>query len=71
MANLIVNGIPYDMDKLSDAARAQVTNLEFVEAELTRLQAQVAVYQTAKMAYLNALKPHLALVDATSPKNTH
>jgi hypothetical protein len=33
--------------------------VEFVDAEIQKLQAQLAVYQTARMAYSNALKASL------------
>ena len=38
-------------------------SLQFVDAELARLNATVAVLQTAKIAYLNALAPHLAAME--------
>ena len=59
MANLILNDKEYDLDKLSKEARAQVASLQFVDTELARLNAQIAVYQTAKNGYINALQPHL------------
>lgn len=46
----------YDLDILSEDARNQLGSLQFVDAELARLNAQVAVYQTARMAYSAALK---------------
>lgn len=55
----------YDFDALSDKAKAQLASLQFVDAELQRLNAQAAVYQTARMAYskelnvlLGANQPH-------------
>jgi hypothetical protein len=50
-----VDGISYPLAALSEEARAQVASLQFVEAEIARLQAQLAVYQTARAAYSNAL----------------
>lgn len=50
-----VDGVSYPYSALSAEARAQVTNLQFVEAEMARLQAKLAVYQTAKNAYNSAL----------------
>ncbi len=50
-----VDGISYPFSALSPAARAQLTNLQFVDAEIARLQSQLAVYQTARIAYNNAL----------------
>lgn len=46
----------YELDTLSTQARAQLQSLQFVDAELVRLQAQAAVLQTARMAYLCLLK---------------
>ena len=60
MRTLHFNGQSYDLDALPDAARAQVTSLQFVDAELARLSAQVAAYQTARSAYAQALKAHLS-----------
>jgi len=45
----------YDLDQLSDAAKAQLASLQFVDSELQRLSAQAAVLQTARMAYSKAL----------------
>jgi len=59
MATLTVNNKSYDIDTLSDDARAQMQSLQYVDAELQRLNATIAVFQTARMAYLNALQPLL------------
>ena len=50
----------YELDSLSEEAKAQLVSLQFVDAELQRLQAQIAVMQTARMAYSNALNLALA-----------
>lgn len=50
-----VDGISYPYSALNDAARTQLANLQFVDGEIARLQAQLAVYQTARIAYNNAL----------------
>lgn len=59
MANLIINNKTYDIDTLSDNAKAQVVSLQFVDAEIVRLNAMIAVFQTARSGYLNVLLPHL------------
>ena len=53
---LIIDGVEYLPSDLSDEAKAQIQSLNFVEAEIARLNAQVAVASTAKIAYQNALK---------------
>lgn len=59
MANITIDNIEYDLDSLSDEAKAQLTSLQFVDAEIQRLTAQSAVLQTARMAYSKALQAAL------------
>lgn len=59
MATIIVDGVEYDADSLSEEATNQLQSIQFVDAELARLNAQAAVLQTARMAYSNALKQAL------------
>jgi hypothetical protein len=56
MAKITIDGKEYDFDDLSDAVKGQILSLQFVEAELQRLDAQIAVFKTAQMAYTNELK---------------
>jgi hypothetical protein len=49
----------YELDQLSDDAKAQLASLQFVDSELQRLNAQSAVLQTARMAYSKALNDAL------------
>jgi hypothetical protein len=51
-----IDGVDYDPTKLSPEALAQLGSIRFVDQELERLQAQVAVLQTARLAYAKALK---------------
>ncbi|WP_029889643.1 DUF6447 family protein [Polycyclovorans algicola] len=60
-ANTIkIDGQDYAVDALSDAAKAQVQNLRFTDQEIARLQAQLAIAQTARLSYAKALKSELA-----------
>ena len=56
MANVTIDGKEYDLDTLSNGAKEQLSSLQFVQGELKRLEAQVAVYKTAYSGYLSALK---------------
>jgi hypothetical protein len=56
MTKITIDEKDYDVDDLSDEAKAQVLSLNFVDAELNRLQLKVAAMQTARNAYANALK---------------
>jgi hypothetical protein len=59
MAMIKIDGKDYDTDKLSDQSKAQLVNLRFVDNEIDRLQAQMAVYHTARQVYVRALKEAL------------
>ena len=59
MATLTIDGKEYDTEQLSEAAQAQVTNLRVVDQEISRLQQQLAIMQTARKAYANALQAEL------------
>ncbi len=56
MTTVTVDNVEYELDQLSDDAKAQLASLQYVDAELGRLSAQVAAMQTARIAYANALK---------------
>ncbi len=55
MPNIKINNIDYDIDKLSTEAKQQLQMLAIADAEIKRLEAQLAIAQTAKNAYANAL----------------
>ncbi|MES2624993.1 MAG: DUF6447 family protein [Pseudomonadota bacterium] len=56
MAIITIDGKQYDTDTLSDATKTQLINLQFVDSEFRRLQAQSAVLETARQVYVRALK---------------
>ena len=60
MLNIKIDDKDYDITTLSDEAKAQLASLQFVDAELQRLQGQTAALQTARVAYANALNAALA-----------
>lgn len=62
MPKITIDNQDYDLDTLSDDAKAQLQSLQFVDAELARLQAQTAVLQTARMAYSKALQAALPVL---------
>lgn len=54
MPTIKVNDQEYDLNSLSDQAKAQLGNLQFVEAEIKRLQNQIVVLNTARSVYAQA-----------------
>ena len=59
MAKIKIDDVEYDTDEMSDNAKAQVASLQFNEAHMNRLRNELAIADTAKIAYVNALKQEL------------
>jgi len=59
MSFIKIDDKEYDLDTLSQEAKAQLASIQFVEQELARLQMQAAALQTARNAYLQGLKAAL------------
>ena len=55
-----IDNVEYKLDELSDEARAQLINIQFVEAQLQQLNNEWAVSDTARIGYTNALKAELS-----------
>lgn len=62
MPTITIDNIDYELDSLSEEAKAQLQSIQFVDQELARLQALMAAMQTARNAYVNALKAALPAV---------
>lgn len=65
MPTIKIDNIDYDLDSLSDDAKAQLQSIQFVDQELAKLQMQMAAMQTARNAYVNALKLALPMGSAS------
>jgi hypothetical protein len=59
MPKITVDNVEYNTEDLSDNGKAQLASLQFLEVQLSKLRSEIAVYQTAKNAYLQALKVEL------------
>tara|TARA_R110001606_G_scaffold167189_2_gene311573 strand:+ start:7690 stop:8058 length:369 start_codon:yes stop_codon:yes gene_type:complete len=56
---ITIDGTDYNLADLSENARNQVVNLRVTDAEIAKLNQQLAIYQTARTAYANALSAEL------------
>lgn len=63
---ITINGKSYAASDLSEAARTQVLNIQAVDGEINRLKMQMAIAQTARRAYQNALVAALPDAPAAS-----
>ena len=53
---ITIDDVEYNLDDLSDDAKAQLMNIQFVDAQLQQLNNELAVSDTARIGYTNALK---------------
>lgn len=60
---ITVDGVDYNVADLTDAAKQQIQNLQFVEAQLQQLNNEWAVADTARMGYSRALAEEVAKID--------
>lgn len=67
MSIITINDIDYEIDALSDEARGQVRSIQFIDAELEKLNARIAVMSTARMSYATALQEILETEAGQTP----
>ena len=60
---ITIDSVEYQLDKLSDNAKAQLANLQFVDSQLQQLHNEWAVADTARIGYTNALKKDINSTD--------
>lgn len=56
---ITIDEVTYNLRDLSDHAKAQIINIKFVDQQLQQLQNELAVADTARIGYTNALKNDL------------
>ena len=56
---IVIDGVEYDATNLSDPAKGAVASLQFAEAKIMALRHELAICQTAHVAYVKGLKAEL------------
>jgi Family of unknown function (DUF6447) len=64
MPNITIDDNEFDLDSLSNEAKSQLQMIQICDQELGRLNAQLAIAQTARMAYSKALQEALPTLPA-------
>ena len=59
MPKITVDDIEYNTEDLSENGKAQLASLQFLEVQMKKIKSEIAVYQTARSAYVTALKNEL------------
>lgn len=64
MPKIKVGELEFNTEDLSDNGKAQLASLQFLEVQMQKLKNEIAVYQTARVGYVAALKAELEKVKA-------
>ena len=56
MNKITIDGAEYELEELSVECKAQIESIQFVDSQLALLKGKAAALQTAKNAYVNALR---------------
>ena len=59
MPKITIDDIEYNTEDLTENGKAQLASLQFLEVQMNKLKSEIAVYQTARNAYVSALKSEL------------
>ena len=60
MPKITIDEIEYNTEDLTDNGKAQLVNIQFVDAQIQQLNNEWAVADTARIGYTRALKAELA-----------
>tara|TARA_B100000768_G_C11193504_1_gene338392 strand:+ start:268 stop:465 length:198 start_codon:yes stop_codon:yes gene_type:complete len=59
MPKLTIDDIEFNTEDLSENGKAQLSSLQFLEAQMVNHKKEMAIYKTAHDTYLNVLKAEL------------
>ena len=68
MSRIKIDNQEYEFEMLSAEAKEQLASIQFVDTEVLRLKSQLAVLQTARLAYSKALSDALSVVSGETIK---
>lgn len=56
MASIEIDGVEYELDSLSDDAKAQLQSMQLTDQMIVQTQQKLAILQTARNAYAVTLR---------------
>jgi hypothetical protein len=59
MPKITVDEVEYNTEDLTDAGRATLVSLQFLESQMLQMRNEMAVYRTAQISYIGALKAEI------------
>ena len=62
-ASITMDDKEYKVEDMSDQAKAQLSNIQFVDGQIQQLRNEWAISDTARLGYTAALKGELVKID--------
>ena len=62
---ITIDGVDYNLEDLSENAKLQLRNIQFVDAQIQQQNNEWAVADTARIGYSNALKNEIDKVQGS------
>ena len=69
MSKITIDNIEYNLNDLTDEVKNNIGMLQAVEQEIQRLNVQLAIAQTARIAYARVVKDNLPKVASETVTN--
>lgn len=66
MEKITIDGQEYDLRNASEAAKVQISNLEFVNEQILQKNNELQIAQTAQIGYSRALKRELEKISGNA-----
>ena len=66
MEKITIDGQEYDLRNASEAAKAQISNLEFVNEQILQRNNEMQIAQTAQIGYSRALNRELEKISGNA-----
>ncbi len=63
---ITIDGVEHDLESLSDAAKSHINSLQLADQKMAQLRTELAMMQTARNAYAEALKSELVSAESAS-----
>ena len=59
MPKITIDDVEYNSEDLSENGKAHLASLQFLQVQMKKIESEIAVYKTARTAYIATLKAEL------------
>ena len=63
MPKITVDEVEYNTEDLTETGKATLASLQFLESQMQKMRNEIAIYRTAQISYIAALKAEIEKSD--------